>query len=81
MSAPMAKADTLIRIKGDLVSKPYIDITLHIMAQFGVTVENRDYQEFFLSRLDRLTKRRVIFWSKAMHRRLPIFWRLQHQRR
>ncbi|MCW8327346.1 3-phosphoshikimate 1-carboxyvinyltransferase [Photobacterium sp. SDRW27] len=46
MSAPMAKADTLIRIKGDLVSKPYIDITLHIMAQFGVTVENRDYQEF-----------------------------------
>ncbi|MGF1698909.1 3-phosphoshikimate 1-carboxyvinyltransferase [Photobacterium makurazakiensis] len=46
MSAPMAKDDTIIRIKGDLVSKPYIDITLHIMAQFGVEVENRDYQEF-----------------------------------
>ncbi|WP_318453282.1 3-phosphoshikimate 1-carboxyvinyltransferase [Photobacterium leiognathi] len=46
MAAPLAKADTLIRIKGDLVSKPYIDITLHIMAQFGVEVENRDYQEF-----------------------------------
>ena len=46
MSAPMAKADTVIRIKGELVSKPYIDITLHIMEQFGVTVENRDYREF-----------------------------------
>ncbi|WP_305403501.1 3-phosphoshikimate 1-carboxyvinyltransferase [Photobacterium leiognathi] len=46
MAAPLAKADTVIRIKGDLVSKPYIDITLHIMAQFGVEVENRDYQEF-----------------------------------
>ncbi|WP_318462447.1 3-phosphoshikimate 1-carboxyvinyltransferase [Photobacterium leiognathi] len=46
MAAPLAKADTMIRIKGDLVSKPYIDITLHIMAQFGVEVENRDYQEF-----------------------------------
>ncbi|MBC7002501.1 3-phosphoshikimate 1-carboxyvinyltransferase [Photobacterium sp. BZF1] len=46
MSAPLASADTVIRIKGDLVSKPYIDITLHIMAQFGVEVENRDYQEF-----------------------------------
>ncbi|WP_305813621.1 3-phosphoshikimate 1-carboxyvinyltransferase [Photobacterium leiognathi] len=46
MVAPLAKADTVIRIKGDLVSKPYIDITLHIMAQFGVEVENRDYQEF-----------------------------------
>ncbi|WP_305370348.1 3-phosphoshikimate 1-carboxyvinyltransferase [Photobacterium leiognathi] len=46
MAAPLAKADTVIRIKGELVSKPYIDITLHIMAQFGVEVENRDYQEF-----------------------------------
>ncbi|WP_305460624.1 3-phosphoshikimate 1-carboxyvinyltransferase [Photobacterium leiognathi] len=46
MAAPLAKADTVISIKGDLVSKPYIDITLHIMAQFGVEVENRDYQEF-----------------------------------
>ncbi|WP_318497467.1 3-phosphoshikimate 1-carboxyvinyltransferase [Photobacterium leiognathi] len=46
MAAPLAKADTVIRIKGNLVSKPYIDITLHIMAQFGVEVENRDYQEF-----------------------------------
>ncbi|WP_305371806.1 3-phosphoshikimate 1-carboxyvinyltransferase [Photobacterium leiognathi] len=46
MAAPLAKADTVIRIKGDLVSKPYIDITLHIMVQFGVEVENRDYQEF-----------------------------------
>ncbi|MBP2700639.1 3-phosphoshikimate 1-carboxyvinyltransferase [Photobacterium lucens] len=46
MAAPLAQANTVIRIKGDLVSKPYIDITLHIMAQFGVEVENRDYQEF-----------------------------------
>ncbi|WP_305811333.1 3-phosphoshikimate 1-carboxyvinyltransferase [Photobacterium leiognathi] len=46
MAAPLAKTDTVVRIKGDLVSKPYIDITLHIMAQFGVEVENRDYQEF-----------------------------------
>ncbi|MGF1686423.1 3-phosphoshikimate 1-carboxyvinyltransferase [Photobacterium japonica] len=46
MAAPLAKADTVIRIKGDLVSKPYIDITLHIMAQFGVTVDNHDYQQF-----------------------------------
>ncbi|PSW07342.1 3-phosphoshikimate 1-carboxyvinyltransferase [Photobacterium lipolyticum] len=49
MAAPLAKSETVIRIKGDLVSKPYIDITLHIMAQFGVTVENRDYQEFVVA--------------------------------
>lgn len=48
MSAPLAKDDVTIKIIGDLVSKPYIDITLHIMAQFGVEVENRDYQEFVI---------------------------------
>ncbi|RJX73767.1 3-phosphoshikimate 1-carboxyvinyltransferase [Vibrio sinensis] len=46
MSAPLAQDDVTIKIVGDLVSKPYIDITLHIMAQFGVVVENRNYQEF-----------------------------------
>lgn len=46
MSAPLANQETRIRIKGELVSKPYIDITLHIMAQFGVKVINNDYQEF-----------------------------------
>ncbi|MYM58091.1 3-phosphoshikimate 1-carboxyvinyltransferase [Vibrio sp. OCN044] len=46
MSAPMAKEDITIRIIGDLVSIPYIDITLHIMSQFGVQVENHNYQEF-----------------------------------
>lgn len=48
MSAPLAQDDVTIKIVGDLVSKPYIDITLHIMAQFGVEVENRDYQEFVI---------------------------------
>ncbi|MGF1767779.1 3-phosphoshikimate 1-carboxyvinyltransferase [Enterovibrio makurazakiensis] len=46
MTAPLFSGDTNIRIKGDLVSKPYIDITLHIMAQFGVEVANNDYQTF-----------------------------------
>lgn len=46
MAAPLASAPTKIHIKGDLVSKPYIDITLHLMAQFGVEVENNDYKSF-----------------------------------
>lgn len=46
MAAPMAKADTEIEIIGDLVSKPYIDITLNMMKIFGVNVENQNYQRF-----------------------------------
>lgn len=48
MSAPLAQDDVTIKIVGELVSKPYIDITLHIMAQFGIEVENNDYQEFVI---------------------------------
>ncbi|MDN3609585.1 3-phosphoshikimate 1-carboxyvinyltransferase [Vibrio ostreicida] len=48
MSAPLAQDDVTIKIVGELVSKPYIDITLHIMSQFGVHVENHDYQEFVI---------------------------------
>ena len=48
MSAPLAKGEVRINIEGDLVSKPYIDITLHIMKQFGVDVINNDYQEFVI---------------------------------
>jgi len=46
MAAPLAPQDTVITIKGDLVSKPYIDITLHLMKTFGVEVENQAYQRF-----------------------------------
>ncbi|WMN88160.1 3-phosphoshikimate 1-carboxyvinyltransferase [Vibrio parahaemolyticus] len=48
MSAPLAEGEVRINIEGDLVSKPYIDITLHIMKQFGVNVINNDYQEFVI---------------------------------
>ncbi|WLD58961.1 3-phosphoshikimate 1-carboxyvinyltransferase [Salinispirillum sp. LH 10-3-1] len=48
MSAPMAEQDLTIDVDGELVSKPYIDITLDVMARFGVAVENRNYQSFFI---------------------------------
>ena len=46
MASPLAKKDTTITIIGELVSKPYIDITLDIMKKFGVEVTNNDYKTF-----------------------------------
>ncbi|TMO04897.1 3-phosphoshikimate 1-carboxyvinyltransferase [Pseudoalteromonas sp. S558] len=46
MAAPLFNGDTQITIKGTLVSKPYIDITLDVMARFGVNVEHSDYATF-----------------------------------
>lgn len=48
MAAPISSADTEIEIIGDLVSKPYIDITLNMMEIFGVKVENQDYRRFLV---------------------------------
>ncbi|MDA0748617.1 MAG: 3-phosphoshikimate 1-carboxyvinyltransferase, partial [bacterium] len=44
--APYAKTDVEIRVQGELVSKPYIDITLDIMRAFGVEVTNHAYETF-----------------------------------
>lgn len=49
MTSPLAEKDTHIAIKGDLVSKPYIDITLKLMKTFGVDVHNDHYQHFTIA--------------------------------
>jgi len=48
MATPLAKEDTVIHVDGELVSKPYIDITLSVMEKFGVGVKNNNYQSFHI---------------------------------
>ncbi|MEX0941293.1 MAG: 3-phosphoshikimate 1-carboxyvinyltransferase [Pseudomonadales bacterium] len=43
MALPLAEHDSEITVVGDQVSKPYLDITLDIMARFGVSASHRDY--------------------------------------
>jgi 3-phosphoshikimate 1-carboxyvinyltransferase len=47
-SAPLLSEHSLvmIEIEGDLISKPYIEITRKLMAQFGVSVEREDWRRF-----------------------------------
>ncbi len=42
--APYAKQTVQIEIVGELISKPYIDITRSVMASFGVELVNVDYR-------------------------------------
>ncbi len=46
LSGPYADSDVTIEIDGELVSKPYIDLTLDVMDAFGVSVEHKDYHVF-----------------------------------
>lgn len=42
MSAPLMSSDVNITLTGDIVSKSYIDMTLAMMARFGIDVVNKD---------------------------------------
>ena len=52
MAAPlMAKLhDVVIEVVGELISKPYIEITLNLMQRFGVEVERDGWQAFTIRR-------------------------------
>lgn len=50
IAAPYARRDVTLKVSGDLVSRPYIGITLDVMKAFGVEVKNGSgYGEFSIS--------------------------------
>lgn len=46
LSAPYAEKDVEIEVTGTLVSRPYVDVTLGVMEQFGVSVVREGYGYF-----------------------------------
>jgi len=48
MALPLTGEAATIEVVGDLISKPYVDITLNLMQRFGVTVHNDDWRAFHL---------------------------------
>jgi 3-phosphoshikimate 1-carboxyvinyltransferase len=48
MVAPLAREDVRLEVSGRLVSRPYVDITRGVMADFGVEAEERNEVSFFI---------------------------------
>jgi len=46
--APLLNKNIQIAVAGKLVSKPYIDMTIETMNNFGVNVENLNYKQFII---------------------------------
>lgn len=49
MASPCARAPVELIVEGDLVSKPYVDMTLAVMRSFGAVVDGQDLQRFTIS--------------------------------
>ena len=48
MALPLTGVETRVEVVGELISKPYIEITLAIMARFGVRVERSGWEAFLI---------------------------------
>jgi len=46
MALPLTGKQATIEVIGELISKPYIEITLNLMAKFGVHVQREGWQQF-----------------------------------
>ncbi len=46
IALPLTGKTTAIEVVGELISKPYIDITLNLMAKFGIQVQREGWQRF-----------------------------------
>ncbi len=61
MALPLTGGPATIEVVGELISQPYIDITLKLMARFGVVVERTDWREFRIPARSRYRSPGVVY--------------------
>ena len=49
MIAPFAKETVTITVSGGLVSRPYVDMTIAVMEEFGIAVDRNGYERFVVT--------------------------------
>jgi 3-phosphoshikimate 1-carboxyvinyltransferase len=47
MAAPLSPQPLEIEVEGELISKPYVDITVRLMERFGIPIRRNGYRLFF----------------------------------
>jgi len=46
MALPLTRAKSVIEVQGELISKPYVEITLNVMRRFGMAVSRNGWRTF-----------------------------------
>ena len=46
MALPLAGRDSVVEVEGELISRPYVEITLNVMRRFGVEVKRTGWARF-----------------------------------
>ncbi|MDD2775479.1 MAG: bifunctional 3-phosphoshikimate 1-carboxyvinyltransferase/cytidylate kinase [Gallionella sp.] len=61
MALPLLNRTVQVEVVGELISKPYIDITLTMMARFGVVVQREGWQRFTVAAGSRYISPEVMY--------------------
>ena len=55
MALPLTGKSSIVEVQGDLISKPYVEITLNVMQRFGLSVERSGWSRFVIPGADYLS--------------------------
>ena len=78
MAMPLLNRTVKVEVVGELISKPYIEITLAMMKRFGVDVQRDGWRSFtVLPRVVAICRTKRRYMLKVMHLPPRIFWRLE----
>jgi 3-phosphoshikimate 1-carboxyvinyltransferase len=61
MALPLTGQQATIEVVGELISKPYIEITLNLMAKFGVQVQRDGWQAFTIAANSQYSSPNIIY--------------------
>jgi len=61
MAFPLTGQQATIEVVGELISKPYIEITLNLMAKFGVQVQRNGWQRFIIPANSQYSSPNIIY--------------------
>jgi 3-phosphoshikimate 1-carboxyvinyltransferase len=61
MALPLTAQQASVEVVGELISKPYIEITLNLMAKFGVHVQRDGWQRFTIPANSQYTSPKIIY--------------------
>ena len=65
---PLASADrdVVIAVQGELISKPYVEITLNLLARFGIEVRRQGFERFTLPAAAATAARARCMWRRCL---------------
>jgi 3-phosphoshikimate 1-carboxyvinyltransferase len=65
MALPLLKREARVAVQGELISKPYVEITLNVMSKFGVEVRRTGWKAFDIPKADYRSPGRILVEGDA----------------